>query len=350
MLVSSQLLQVPTVEQLVDIWADRYLPNLSILSISNDSSIRRDLRDAASPIGRTQTVAKLPSRLVEEKCNLAAIRTKDLYTRLPEVCDFGEALRLAQFASRIYLKLLEIYRESPAVALSSKDALRQTFGDSSLSAWGIPKIDKLAHALEPLLLQFQEQHMISKNWRTLGFITTQMNFSNALLLEQLTPVEQVLITPYLKFVEEQVALPWQRICAAAAKHDLTSPAFILVKQMLPLVSEISLAVCERLCQTFPNHHSRRGKLSQSAVQHSCLRDLSMFQAYFWLSVLQGNLKVVEQELVALCIVVLECVGVPWEITIQGNQFLMDEILRRLNPQQQVLVKPYIEGMTRAFPV
>lgn len=73
----------------------------------------------------------------------------------------------------------------------------------------------------------QEQYLISKDWRSLGFITTQINFSNALLLEQLTPIEQILISPYLTFIEEQVALPWQRICAAAVNHDLTSPAFAI---------------------------------------------------------------------------------------------------------------------------
>lgn len=348
MLVSAQLSQVPTVDHCVNIWADRYLPNLSVLSLGNDPLIRSELRDASSPNGRARTVAKLHKRLVEQNCRLAAVRTKDLYAHLSGTLDFGEARRLAHFATLIYLKLLEVYQQAPSTITSSKEDLWTTFGNSSLAAWGMPKIDKLADTLEPVLLQFQEQHMISKDWRTLGFITTQINFSNALLLEQLTPVEQTLIYPYFKFVEEQVALPWQRICAAAATHDLLSPTFILVRRMLPIASEIAVTVYDRLFHCFPNHYSRRGRLNNPAVQHSCLRDLEMFQAYLWLCVLQGSLRVVEQELIALCIMVLESVGVTWEMTARGNELLMAEVLSRLDSHHKALVQPYAEGMVEAF--
>ncbi len=348
MLVSSQLSQTPTVERLIHIWADRYLPDLSPLSIGTDSAARNALRDASSSNGRAQTVAKLHKHLVEQSCSLAAIQTKNLYNPLPEILDLREASSLAKFASRIYLKILEIYQESPSVAMSSRDVLLETFGDSSLAAWGLPSIDKLAVTLEPLLLEFQEQHQISKDWRTLGFITTQINFSNALLFEQLTLVEQVLIRPYFKFLEEQVALPWQRICATAAACELDSPAFILVEQMLPMVSDISTTVYDRLCQSFRSHYSRRGRLDHPAVKHSTLRDLSMFQAYLWLCVLQGNLNVVEQELVALCVMVLESVGVPWKMIAVGNECLVNEILNHVDSQQQILLLPYTQGMTKAF--
>jgi Phycobilisome protein len=349
MLVGSQLSQVPTVERLVTLWGDRYLPDLSILSIGNDPHVRNELRKASSPVGRTQTVGKLHKNLVEESCKLAAVRTKDLYNHLPDGFDIKEVIQLAHFASRVYFKLLEVYQTTPASVRPFKKELHPSIGDSSLEAWGIPKISQLADTLEPLLLEFQEQHLLSQDWRTLGFITTQINFSNALLIEQLTPVEQVLINPYFKFLEEQVALPWQRVCAAAAKHSLTSPAFVLVEQMLPKTSEISNAVYDRLRKSsFQSHQSRRGRLDNPAVKHSCLRDLSMFQAYLWLCVLQGNSNVVEQELVALCVMVLESVGIPWKMTARGNEFLIDEILSRLNASQKYLIGPYSEGMSKAF--
>lgn len=348
MLVSSQLSQVPTVDRLVSLWADRYLPNLATLPLSEDASVRHQLRIAASANGRAQTVTKLDSELVEEKCRLAAIRVKDTYEHLPEACGVKEVIRLAQLASPIYLKLLEVYQVSPAVETTSKADLWAIFGESALASWGIPKIDNLADTLEPLLLQFQKQHLIAKDWRTLGFITTEINFSNGLLLDQLTVVEQILIKSYLDFLEEQVALPWQRMCAAAAKYDLTAPVFLVIEQMLPQVSAISMATYQRLRQAFPIYYSRRGLLSNPAIQHSCLRDMSMFQAYLWLAVLQGNLKVIEQELLALCIVVLERVGVSWSMTIMGTEFLMDEILKHLDADQQRLVRPYAEGMIQAF--
>ncbi|MBE9113579.1 hypothetical protein IQ273_29820 [Nodosilinea sp. LEGE 07298] len=285
---------------------------------------------------------------VEKTCRLAAIRVKDLYTSLPEVLDFGEVKRLADSATDVYLKLLDVYQDSLPIHISSPEQLQETYGESALSAWGMPRIEKLADELEPLLLEFQEKHRISKDWRTLGFITTQINFSNALLLDGLSPAEKVLITPYFKFLEEQVALPLKRLCSAAAKHDLSSPEFVLVAQMLPLAQEISTAVNARLMKRFPNHYSRRGKLNDLAVQHSCLRDLDMFQIYLWLCVLQGNLAAFEHELVALCIMVLETVGISWTIASKCNEFLMDEILNRVDARHRLLLEPYTKGIINAF--
>jgi hypothetical protein len=348
MLVSAKLVGVPTVDRLVKIWSDRYLPDLSALSIGSNPSILGELRQASSSAGRVQTANKLYAHLVDKNCKLAAIRVKDLYAYLSGVVDFGEVKRLADSSTDIYLKLLELYQESPSITVLSVEELWSTYGDSPLAAWGIPRIEKLADTLEPLLLQFQEQHLISKDWKMLGFITTQINFSNALLLEQLTPVEQVLINPYLKFLEEQVALPWQRLCAAAAKHNLNSPAFVLVEQLTPIASDIAATTYARLLRFFPNYYSRRGKLSNLAVKHSCLRDLTMFQVYLWLCVLQGDLNVVEQELVALCIMVMESVGVEWRVIAKWNKTLMDEVLNRLDSPQRMLVTSYAEGMIAAF--
>lgn len=348
MLVSSQLSQVPTVEHLISLWSDRYLPNLSSLGIGDQPLVRNQLRRAATQSGRAETVAKLPQPLIEEKCKLAAIQVKDLYDRLADNCDLKEVIRLSRFTSQVYLKLLELYQEAPSADTASKADLLETFGDSSLAAWGIPRIDKLAETLEPVLLDFQEQHIISKDWRVLGFITTQINYSSTLLAEQLTPAERVLISPYFTFVEEQVALPWQRICAATAQHQLDSPEFTLVKQMLPVASEVSEAAFESFYAAFKKHRSRRGDLLNSAVKHSCLRDFSMFQGYLWLCVLQGSLRTVEQELVALCVMVMESIEVPWQMTVKGTEILMEEILARLSFSQKELVSPYAEGMVNAF--
>ncbi|NER83891.1 MAG: hypothetical protein F6K42_30980 [Leptolyngbya sp. SIO1D8] len=349
MLVSSQLSEVPAVERLVNIWAARYCPDLSVLSVGSDPVVRHQLREAASENGRVQIAHKLDERLIKEKCVLAAIRTKELLAHC-KALDLVEAGRLADSASRVYRKLLEVYQESSSVvAMPSKRRLWETFGDASLVTWGMPQIEKLAYGLEPLLLELQEQYLVSKDWRSLSFITTQINFSNALLREQLTPVERVLMNPYLKFVEEQVALPWQRVCAAAAKHSPDSPIFMVVEQNLPMASEISTAIYYQLRGFFPNHSSRRGGLDNPGVKHSCLRDLDMFQAYLWLCTLEKSLKFVEQELLAMCIMVFESLGILWKMTTKANELLMHEILERLEFHQKSLINPYTKGMVEAFP-
>jgi hypothetical protein len=348
-LKSTKLANTPSVNQLVRLWEKRYTPELSPLI--QDPSSYASLVEAVVPEGRALTAAKLRERLLRNNCQMAAIQTKALYAYLPNVLELNEARKITEYAFQVYQKLLEIYQQqSPIVASRTERLLAVVDNPESVSlpSWRMPPIEQLATAIEPVLLEFQEQHKASKDWRTLGFITTQLNFSNKLVLEALTPIEKALLNPYLKFVEEQVALPWQRVCAAAVKHELGSPALSLVMQMLPDSQEIAETTYRRFTQLLPNHHSRRGGLSNPGVTHSCLRDLNMFQAYLWLCVLEESMAAVEQELVGLCVMVMQSVEVKWEMIEQWTKVLTDEIMRRLNPEQKSLLLPYTQKIHQAF--
>lgn len=348
MLVSTRLAKVSSVDRLIKVWANRYVPDVLSLPLRQDPSLRSALITAASPEGRAATAAKLHEKLLDKNCKYAISQSRDLYADLQKILDLREALRLSQFALQIYIQLLKLYQELPSIEHPSTEQFWSHINSSPASAWGLPKVEKLADALEPVLLKYQEQYVLSKDWRMLGFITTQLNIANELSLKELTPVEQVLIQPYFNFVEEQVALPWQRVCAAAEKHDVSSPAFLLVERMLPMSSDIAATVYRRLAETFPTHRSRRGTLSHAGVKHSCLRDLNMFQAYLWLCVLQETMEPIEQELAALCIMVMESVGVKWEVTARWCELLVDEILNRVPPEHKSLLLPYGEDMVEAF--
>ncbi|MBW4633933.1 MAG: hypothetical protein KME30_19125 [Iphinoe sp. HA4291-MV1] len=346
MLVITQLVKTPSVERLTKLWAKRYTPDLSSRFLFQDPWLHRDLVEAASPAGRVKTVAKLQLPLLDVTCQMAGILAKELYEYIPNVLDLNETRQLSQYSHQVYIKLLEFYQQS---SNSQQSILWAIAGNSlSLSEWGIPNIEQLATALQPILLEFQEQHILSHDWRTLGFITTLLNFCNQLLLKQLTPIEQIIIAPYFKFVEEQVAVPWQRVCAAAAKHQLDSPALALVEQMLSVSDEIAQVVYHRITELFPNHRSRRGGLSDPGVTHSCLRDLNMFQAYLWLCMLEENTVPMEQELAALCIMVMESVDVKWELCAQWIQSLVDEIMSRVTPEQSSLLQPHTQAMQEIF--
>ena len=56
MLVSSELANIPSVERLVDIWAERYLPHLPEINLADDPVLRDKLRHAAAVSGRIETV------------------------------------------------------------------------------------------------------------------------------------------------------------------------------------------------------------------------------------------------------------------------------------------------------
>jgi hypothetical protein len=342
MLKTSPAVKTASVEQLLNLWSQRFILNLSSLS-SGNLSADSSLQEAASPEGKAFTAAKLKDNVLDVNCQMAWIQTKALYGYIPNVLDLNEARLITQFAFRVYRKLLEIYQQQ-----SLENNLLTAGLEENVSVLGIGAVEELASALEPILMVFQEQHLASKDWRALGFMTTQLNFSNKLILKKLTPPEQVLLTPYLKFVEEQIAMPWHRVCAAAAKHKLGSPMLTLVQQMLPVCEDIAQSVYRRLVELLPNHRSRRGGFSEPEVTYSCLRDLNMFQAYIWLCLLEESMAPLKKELLPLCEMVVQGVEIPWEMTEKWCQVLGDEMMSHVNPEQQDLLLPYIEGMQQLF--
>jgi hypothetical protein len=343
MLKTSQSVKTPTVDRLLNLWAQRYTVDLPSVSLEKGASFESLLK-ASSPEGRALTAIKLKDNVLDINCNMAWIQTKTLYSYIPNILDLNEARRITQFAFRVYRKLLEIYKKQSI----NTDYFSAESNGNSLTLWAIPAVEELAYALEPILMVFQEQHIASKDWRALGFLTTQLNFSNSLILKKLTPAEKVLLASYLNFVEEQVAMPWQRVCHKSAKYKLNSPEFIIVEQMLPKARDIAESVYNRLGELLPNHRSRRGTLSDSGVKHSCLRDLNMFQAYLWLCFLEKSMAPFEEELLPLCQMVVEGVEIKWEMTEKWCQVLADEVISRVNPEQKALLLPYAERMHEIF--
>lgn len=342
----------PSVERLLKIWSQRYQPDLSpLISLADRTEACASLAKAASSKGRAITAAKLGGFLLEIRSQIAGIQTNDLYTYIPDIVKLSKAHQLSQDALLIYKKLIEIYQKRSPAATSLTEISVASEIDSlgcDLSTWGLPAIEDLATELEPLLLDFQEQHIASSDWRMIGFVTTLFNFSNQLIPSKLTVYEQVLMKPYFDFVEEQMALPWQRVCAAAASHRLTSPVFLLVEQMLPQALEIAKTVYSRLVYLLPDLRSRRGGLQNPGITHSCLRDLQMFQAYIWLCFLEGSLTPIEQELVDFCVMVMTGLRVEWQMIELWNEILIEEIFARISPEQQLLLKPYTDGLRQAF--
>ncbi|MFP4411777.1 hypothetical protein [Coleofasciculus sp.] len=363
MLKKTSLVNNPSVNRLLQLWAHRYVPDLTIFETPENSIFLPTLFECVSPEGRAATAAKLEGYMIQIKCQMASLQAQSLYAYIPNILDLSEAQRLAHYAFLVYQQLSNIYGEvyspPPKTSIPCKSILLDINcqGDSPLS-WAIPPIAELAKTIEPVLLEFQEQHLATKNWRTLGFLTTLLNFSNELIFAKLTQTqltrrklsvcEQVLLLPYFKFIEEQVAIPWERVCAAAASHSRSSPAFILVEQMFPQSRDIAQAVYRKLIKLLPHHRSRRGKLEHPGITHSCLRDLEMFQAYLWLCVLEGNMVAIEKELVGLCVLVMTGVDVKWEMVELWNNVLVEELLDRVTPKQRQLLKPYTQGLKKVF--
>ena len=355
MLRTTRLLNNTSVERLSQLWAERYIPDLSNLSKEINRLTISELLEAASPEGRTQTITKL-QRMVEINCKCAGIQTNVIFSYIPNIVSLTEGQEIAITAAQVYQKVLEVYqKQSLSPTLLATQSYKQGFNFSTdafkLSAMtrlSLEEVKQLATTIEPALLQLQEKHLLAPDRRTLGFMSTQFHLTSKLVLARLTLPEQLLLSPYFKFVEEQVCIPWQRVCAAAAKHHCDSPMLALVQQLLPASGEIALRVYSRAAQLYPNHRSRRGGLSEPAVRSSSIRDIEMFQGYLWLCALEGNMTVVEQELLPLCSMVFPSIDVSWELVEQLLPLLVAEIHVRVKPEQIKLLRPYTQAMQKLF--
>lgn len=332
--------------QLVELWSQRYLPDLSILPPQKYSFPATELISYASQAGRSKTVNRLRS-LLSIQCELAGLEANALFTYIPNIVNLSEARRISPYVKRVYEKVFEIYQQQqpPSQYLRFLDASRQLFSKVALPALMLPIIHQLSEALEPVLLELQTIYMTAQDRRTIGFLTTQFHFTTKNILQKITPCEQVLIAPYLNFIEEQVCIPWQRLCAVRSPN---SKAFQLITQLLPKTRDISHQVLHQSIRHHPKHASRRGTLMESAVSASTLRDLQMVQGYLYLCVLEESMSAIEQELLPLCLIVFPNIGVAWELVEFMLRSLEQEIFSQIDPAQIWLISPYTGAMRELF--
>ena len=338
-----------SVQHLLKLWQQRYKQDLFSL-YSEDFSTYNSVMRAALPEGRISTVTKLNSNILNPNNPIIWVQTKKLYGYIPNILDINEARLITQFTFRIYRKLLEIYQQ-------------QAFQDTFLSLKSKPKgtslnlnisdIDDLVCTLDPVLTAFQEQHFTCKDSRCLSFMSTQLNFTNRLILNHLDPAEKLLLVPYLTFIEEHVAIPWYRVCLAAAKYKINSPQVSIVKQMFPAAPRIAESVYRQLLESVPNYQNYRGQnqrrnLNQPDIRHSCQRDLNTFQAYIWLCMLEKTLTPIETELLSICMVLVETFDIQWEITQKWCELLTDKLESFVHSEYKALLQSYTQEVKNLF--
>jgi hypothetical protein len=341
--------QTIATNRLIKLWTIRYLPELSRLSQLENRFPAAELVAAASPQGRAKTVTTV-SRFLQISCEIAGLETNSLYAYVPNIVHLSETRRIAQSMKQVYDRALEIYaqQQPPSHFLKFIDSSMELFSKVAMPVLVMPAIPSLVAELEPLLLRLQAEHLTAQDSRAIGFLTTQFHLSNRELCKQLSPYEVVLLSPYLKFIEEQVCIPWQRMCAAAVTHFSSSPTFALVEHLLPLCHDIAHAAYRQALVYSSQHTSRRGEFSQPEVGTSTIRDLNMIQGYLLLCVLENSMKAIEEELLPLCVMVFPAIGVTWDLVEQTLKLLVEEMLRRLDRSQQELLFPYTQSLRTLF--
>ncbi len=306
-----------SVSLLTKLWSDRYLLDLSTLKSEPTNFF--ELIECASPEGRAKTVAFV-KRLLKLDCEWGVAKTNALFNA--QSVSLLNTNQMAETIQFVYEKALDIYQQEP----------------SPVSALTVVMPDKLSITFEQLLTTLRQQHTLASDPRSIGFISTQIYYTSRLLLDQLSRSEQILLNPYFKFLEEQVCIPFQRVCIAAANLEPDSPSLTIVQQLLPACHDIAKTVYRRAVKLYTRHQSRRGTLSHPGVKASAIRDLEMMQGYLWLCILENNFTAVEQELIPLCVLVFPSVQVTWELVQQMLEMLMDEVLASVEPDLKPILR------------
>jgi len=348
MLIPKTISQQAPVKLLWELWTRRYSIKLQGLNLDKAATYEA-LLEASSIKGRINLRNKFPETIVKFKSELGGLKTRVLYQYAPQDVDLEEARTFAESTYRVYWKFLEIYakpREQKKFTLSDF----QYQSTIPLSTLGLPELETMTRELEPIFLECQAQFIYSRDWRTLGFWTTQLNLTNNLLLDDphLSVMEKRFLMPYFTLIEEQVSLPWQRVCQAAAKYELHDPIFKVVKKLFPLADNIAQQVNTRLVRNLANMTTRRGKLNLTPVSHSCCRDLCMFQAYLLLCILEQSITPIAKELLTLCIMVLPSLKVKWAMIEESINLLSEEILTHLDSEEIKIVHTYLIQLKDIF--
>lgn len=334
---------------LLTIWLARYLPKLGLIPTSLRSHFEERVAVAISIEARQLTQTKILDNLTSH-CAMSGVQAQQLMMAANMPLKILEAKKISLQISAIYQYLMDAYVQdfifSPVLDYLHSIDLAQSKQTVALKI--LPAFHRLMMGLEPLLDGLQTMSLESQNRRAIGFLTTQIHLSRQRILRCLDAYERIWLSPYLQLTEELLCMPWQRVCTAANQHSSNSPMAVIVTKMLPMAESIATSVYQRALRAYPNHISRQGRIQSDAVQTSSIRDLSMFQTYIWLALLEGNLSVIEYELLPLCLLVFPCSNVRWQFVQNGIKWLGEEISMHLTSQERLIFSSYIQPIQAMF--
>ena len=336
--------------ELLTIWLTRYLPNLDSVPYQVCDPMHVRIAAAISEDARRATQRKILVSLASY-CTLSGLKAQQLMTiEANNSLKIVEAQKITGQIVTIYRYLIEAYTTDFVFSslLNHLSAVTSNQSKQIIALKILPAFSRLMQGLAPLLRALKEMVKTSKHLRAIGFLTTQMHLSRQRILNRLSIYERVWLTPYFQLAEELLCMPWYRVCEAASRYSSNSSAAAVVAKMLPMTDNIAIAVYQRVLRTYPKYTSRQGRIQSAAVQASMIQDLSMFQLYIWLSLLEDNLSVVQRELLPLCLLVLPCSNVCWRLVQQCIQWLGEEMHPYLTSHETLMVSSYIKPIQRLF--
>ncbi|MCL1466379.1 hypothetical protein [Argonema galeatum] len=344
-----------TVQSLAHQWARKYVENLQVNSQNEVAKDSHNLADCVSKAGREQTVEKLMHSLRSVSAK-AWNKTEALLAKEIERHRINPRLinpwEIAADSFGIYDKALAIYTQQATTRrISVEMGLEDSSDELNRKALEVFTEQIAPSQLAALIgdeIGGLQRKYTAKDARVKGFVSMQLHYTSQMLLETLSPVEQVLVGAYFKVIDDHFYMPLQRSYAAAATHDYDSPVLSAVQKLLPDSTKIAKKIAQRTLQLYPGYRSYSGALSDPVVRISSIRDVEMFQVYLWVCALEGDISAIQQELFPLCVMLYPVLGVKWELLRQMLHLLGQEIRSRLTPEQSAKFMPYFQVLWEMF--
>jgi len=343
------------VESLAQQWAKKYLQGLHLDIDKEDTSDQLNLASIVSNTGRAKTAAELMSSLrtvsakAWHKTEALLAREVKRHRLDPRVINPWE---IAGDSFRIYEKTLAVYtQQAPPRKLSM--VLRMAPDGNPLYQKALEIYTEQVAPSYLVTVIGQDIGLIRKKYtsadpRVIGFVSMQFHYTSQMLLEKVSYLERSLVGAYFKVIDDHLYMPLQRAYDAAAKHDYESPALKAVQLMLPVSTEISKKICQRVIELYPSYRCYSGFLRESEVKISSIRDVEMFQVYLWVCALEGSITAIQQELFPLCVMLYPTLKVQWELVRQMLHLLGQEIQHRLPAEPASTLMPYFQVLWEMF--
>ncbi len=184
--------------------------------------------------------------------------------------------------------------------------------------------------------------------RLLGFVSMQIHYTGEILLDSLPLTDRTMLGDYFKVLDDHLYMPLHRAYASAAKHADNSPALMAVQALLPQTSQIARQITQSVGSSYASHTVYTGSLQDSRVRTSSTRDVSMFQIYLCVCVLEGSIAAFQEELFPLCVMLYPPLKVDWWLVRLLVDCLDEAINSCLSPEHTQVFQPYIHIMHELF--
>lgn len=313
-----------------------YVPDISKFSGAEKASLHRRVFNTSLRAKRCYTVRKLPAYLIEEKSRLASMDMRGAVTAADSLSQ-GMIKKSGDINIQLFQVLLKAYQAAPPVLLSSasQSPLAALTERGASAEPGAPEVISLGGEIKTLLSAYQGRLISEQNWQALSLMSVHFSIMGQLLLEGLEEAERILLTPYIRFVQDCMIMPWSRLLSAIVEQKTDTLVTALVEHMLAQLSSISMAVYVRWNQS---HGDDSGLLSSQDV---LVRELMAFQLYLWTNLLEGSLQDFEKELLLVNVRSAKPSGVPRMMTLEVAQLLVEDMLARLSADEKELAFPYL---------